>query len=95
MVLAQHFSVQEILRLVNGAADPNKSISSSGAQYVAQQKKIRMKENENMPVWLSKMVLAQYFLVHNREAAKRRSTLLITVSITVVLSNTTVQKSKF
>jgi len=39
MVLAQHSSVQGILRLVNGAADPNKSISSGGAQYVAQQKK--------------------------------------------------------
>jgi hypothetical protein len=40
MVLARHFLVQDTMRLVNGPqADPTKSISSNGAQYVAQQMK--------------------------------------------------------
>jgi hypothetical protein len=44
-----------------------------------------MKKNQNVLVWLSKMVLAQHFPVQDTEAGKRQS-LIIRSSPAVVLS---------
>jgi hypothetical protein len=70
MVLTQHFSAQDTTRLVNGAADPNKSISSGWCSICGPAKENQMKKNQNILVWLSKMVLAQHFSIQDTEAGK-------------------------
>jgi hypothetical protein len=53
----------------------------SGAQYVTLHIKIRWKKSQNIPVWLSKMVLARHFATGSllRKLVDRKSVVIITI----------------